>query len=55
MEVYLLQYLAKIFLAYLDTATMDTGIRGTQHSSTRAVGQSSRTQVRNSNTGASME
>ena len=54
MEVYLPQYLAKIRLAYRDTATMDSGIRGTQHSRARAVGQSSQTHRQNRITGASM-
>ena len=54
MEVYLPQYLAKIFLAYLLTATMDRGIRGTQRISTTATRHSIHTVTKNSTKGASM-
>ena len=54
-EVYLPQYLANIFLAYLDTATMDTGMSGTQAKSTSEVRQSIPTQMANRMSGAIIE
>ena len=54
-EVYLPQYFANIFLAYLLTATMDTGISGTHAKSTSEVRQSIPTQMQKRMTGASME
>ena len=55
MEVYLPQYLAKIFFAYLLTATMESGISGTHASSTSAVFHSMGAQITNSNKGAIIE
>ena len=53
-DVYLPQYFANIFLAYLLTATIDTGISGTHASNTSAVRQSIQTQIANKITGAIM-
>ena len=53
-RVYLLQYLAKIFLAYLDTITMERGINGTQPIKTTATCQLMPTVTPNKMTGASM-
>lgn len=49
------QYFANIFLAYLLTATMDTGMSGTHAKSTSEVRQSIPTQMQNKIIGASME
>ena len=49
------QYFAKIFLAYLETATMETGMSGTHAKSTSEVRQSIPTQMQKRMMGASME
>ena len=54
-EVYFPQYFAKIFFAYFETATMETGISGTHARSTRDVRQSIQTQTANRSSGAIME
>ena len=54
-EVYLPQYLAKIFFAYFETATMDTGMSGTHAKSTSDVRQSMPTQIQNKSIGAIIE
>ena len=54
MEVYLSQYFANIFFAYLDTAMMDMGISGTHASSTKATCQSIHTVTTNKMTGANI-
>ena len=53
-EVYLPQYLAKIFFAHLETAMMDKGISGTQHKSTNATRHEMPTVMANNKSGASM-
>ena len=54
-EVYLPQYFANIFFAYFETATMETGISGTQASNTSEVLQSIPTQIQNKSIGAIIE
>ena len=54
-EVYFPQYFAKIFFAYFETATMETGISGTHARSTRDVRQSIQTQTANRSSGAIRE
>ena len=54
-EVYLPQYFAKIFFAYFETATMETGMSGTHAKSTSDVRQSMPTQMQNKRMGAIIE